>query len=392
MENNNNTINSKTISKAQAFPQNPSLEEQMLDTLEVFKYSLHFKDSLFVVLLTKENSLDRLINDFQLINSSGIRLLILEKYSHSTEAKIDKYREKGVNINLIKLSTETLPSEKDSANIINKALKKTITLLQLNDDYIKEASNTETTLVKFSLDLAKNLKARKFFYIHEDGEIKNNNKSISHISIEDLEKVIHNSSNFQSELINLIILSLKNTKCEFVVIDDNPGSMYQEIYTHLGRGTLVTNNYPNEIRLGTKKDVFMVSRLMKPYVTAGIILPMSENDLYNEIEDFLLYTINNSIVAGARMKVYDSAVELAKFFCLPRFRRRGHARSLAKKLIENAKLREKEYIFSLSVSSGMWDFLISLGFTEIERESLPETWKRNYNFKRNSKAFKLPLI
>ena len=58
---------------------------------------------------------------------------------------------------------------------------------------------------------------------------------------------------------------------------------------------------------------------------------------------------------------------------------------------KEAKEMGKEYVFSLSISPGMWDFFISLGFTEIDRKELPKEWQRGYDFKRNSKAFILHL-
>jgi len=176
-----------------------------------------------------------------------------------------------------------------------------------------------------------------------------------------------------------------------VITNSNPGSIYQEVFTHQGIGTLISNFPDGIIRNGTPKDVFLVSRLMKPYIDRGLLLPISEENLQNEIFEFELYIINNSVVAGAKIIDYGEASELAKFFSLPRFRRRGHARTLALSLIDKARERNKKYVFSLSVTKNMWDFFLSLGFYEVSRELLPDSWKEHYDFSRDSKAFKLDL-
>lgn len=377
-----------TTSNPPLFSSAPTLEEQMLDALEIFKYSFSFRDSLFVVYINNRLSLKKLMYDFQLIQSSRIFLLVLTPDFEYLKSEIDSYRSKGVPIEYF-----SQKSDKEISNNRKKIIKKE---LSSHDVVVLEieSSQSKTSQLKSALKIAELYKAKKFFYVHDEPFLSHNNESISHISLSDLKKKWNTSNrtfNVKDELLSSVIEDLETTKREFIFIDDSPGALYQEIFTHQGRGTLVTDEYPNNIRSGKSSDVFMVRRMMKPYITNGILLPMSEEELQLQIQDFLLYTINEAIIAGARMIEYGEGIELAKFFCLPRFRRRGHARALAEKFIETAKNMKKDYIFSLSITPGMWDFLQSLGFKEVERESLPETWKANYNFERQSKAFMLTL-
>jgi N-acetylglutamate synthase-like GNAT family acetyltransferase len=366
-----------------------SLEEQMLDALELFKYSYSFRNSLFVILLENQESLKSLITDFQVIQSSRIFLVVLVPFSTGLKDKIASYCNRGVQIEYF-----THAIEKDVSKYKHQSIKKefssndvvVIGLDGIHEDSVHGAKKALTKAFK----IADSYHAKKFFYMHEDGGLLRKGEPISHISLSDLKNSashIPPEFNLSPEIIKIIVDDMEANRREFVVIDDSPGALFQEIFTHQGRGTLITDEYPNQIRKGTAKDTFMVSRLMKPYIHAGILLPLTEYELSNQIEDFLLYTINDSIVAGARMKEHGEGAELAKFFCLPRFRRRGHARTLAEAFIENARFLNKKFIFSLSVSPGMWDFLKTLGFTEIERERLPESWKESYNFQRKSKAF-----
>jgi N-acetylglutamate synthase-like GNAT family acetyltransferase len=366
-----------------------SLEEQMLDALELFKYSYSFRNSLFVILVDNQESLKSLITDFQVIQSSRIFLVVLVPFSSGLKDKIASYCERGVQIEYF-----THAIEKDVSKNKHQSIKKefssndlvVIGLDGMDEDSLDTAKKSLTKAFK----IADSYHAKKFFYLHKDGGLLRKGELLSHISLSDLKKNASQTPsefNLSPELVKIIVNDMESTKREFVIIDDSPGALFQEIFTHQGRGTLITDEYPNQIRKGTPKDTFMVSRLMKPYIHAGILLPLSEHELTNQIEDFLLYTINESIVAGARMKEHGEGAELAKFFCLPRFRRRGHARTLAEAFIENARALNKKFIFSLSVSPGMWDFLKTLEFSEIERELLPESWKESYNFQRKSKAF-----
>ncbi len=378
-------------------PSVASLEDKMLDTLEIFKYSFSFRDSLFVILLDDKKSLKRLINDFHVIQSSRIFLLVLLPKYEGLEQEIEKYRLSGVPIEYFKQNLEKEISS-HRKRVIKKELNShdvvVIGLKQINSETRAENLHKDLEYLQAGFDIADLYNAKKFLYVRSEGILKENGNTVSHISLQELKERVSDTAhtyNLPHKTISALITNIEKSKREFILIDDAPGALYQEIFTHQGRGTLITDEYPNHIRQGNLRDVFMVSRMMKPYVSTGLILPVSEEELALQIQDFLLYTINESIVAGARMKEYESGIEIAKFFCLPRFRRRGHARALAEKLIENARSINKEFIFSLSIAPGMWDFLKSLGFQEVKRESLPETWKANYNFERKSKAFVLKL-
>ena len=54
-----------------------TLEEQMLDALELFRYSFAFRDQLFVVALEDSKYIDKLLTDFQVIQTSQIFIVKL---------------------------------------------------------------------------------------------------------------------------------------------------------------------------------------------------------------------------------------------------------------------------------------------------------------------------
>jgi amino-acid N-acetyltransferase len=130
---------------------------------------------------------------------------------------------------------------------------------------------------------------------------------------------------------------------------------------------------------------------MKPYIQSGTILPVTEDDIAKEVQDYYVYSVNNSIVATAKLNHYDSAVELAKFCTLPRYQGKGRARELAQKMIQYAKEAGKEMIFALTIEPKMVEFFKSLGFEECDRSSLPESWQKQYDMERSSKAFKIEV-
>lgn len=373
------------VHKSQDTKQDDNLEEQMLDALELFHYSFAFRDSLFVVYVEHASALESLFTDLQLIQSAQIFLLVVVKHSEIVKRRISSLKSEGLLIEYFKHdASEDIPLQKQ------KILKKEYSSHDVVVfGLVSKGKDSEMQCFTEALEISSLLSPKKFFYVNSHGSLVKDGIPLSHISLKDLEKVgaLPNLEAKREELVGL----LNTTSIDVVIIDSSPGALFQEVFTHQGRGTLLTKEYNNELRRGEPKDVFTVSRLIKPHIEKGLILPMTEEELASEIGNFLLYIINGSIVAGAKIINYGNTGELSKFFSLPRFRRKGHARMVALALIEEAKEMGKEYVFSLSISPGMWDFFVSLGFTEIDRKQLPKEWQQGYDFTRNSKAFILHL-
>lgn len=374
-----------------------TIEEQMLDALELFQYSFNFRDQLFVICLANSDRLESLLTDFKVIQASQIFLLVVVAHTEKTFSKVIDAKRNGLLIEYIRHDPYESYSRDKLKTIRSEYASHDIVVVGLDRNNKKITPNE---LIQESLEISGLCNAKKYFYSSPEGELHIDEKAFYHANFEYVKKAIDSDLALKpkKEILQTIIHSTPNNKLEIVLIDDTPGSLFQEIFTHQGRGTLITDEYPNTIRWGEPRDLFAVSRLMKPHIERGILLPVSDEDLKKEIHHFLLYTINDAIVAGARMYHYETkdknkgAVELAKFFCLPRYRRRGHARSLAQNFINQAKEMGKEYVFSLSVSEGMWEFLKSLDFEEVDRSELPEEWKNTYDFNRPSKAFRLLLV
>ena len=141
-----------------------------------------------------------------------------------------------------------------------------------------------------------------------------------------------------------------------------------------------------EIRQGEEGDIPAIAELLAPYIEKGIILPISERQIAAAIGSYFVITVDDVIAASACLIDRGQASEMAKFCTSGDFQGRGKARLLAATMIERARLDGKEYVFAVSVSEKMWNFFSSLGFADIDRKELPESWQAGYDFSRPSKA------
>ena len=367
------------------------LEREMLDALELFQYSFQFKDSLFVIVLESATLLDSILTDLQVIHSSQIFLLVVAPHSEELTRAASKLNERGLPVRYVR----QLPEKDISINRL-KELQKQLTnhgVVILGADLRNHALTQAQALLEESLDVAEQLNAKKVFLAGSEPALLIDGKRQSHLSPQEVLSALEGgkSFNFPQPFLTYLATRLELIPRDLVLLDAEPGALFQEIFTHRGRGTLLSREYPNVVRSGEPRDVFVLSRLLKPHMESGIIRAVSEEELSADVEHFAVYTINDAIVAAAKLVDFGEAAELAKFCSLPRYQGRGRAKHLAKELIRRARAQHKRYVFALSVSEKMWEFFTELGFTETPRDSLPEEWQKTYDFSRPSKAFRLDL-
>jgi amino-acid N-acetyltransferase len=178
---------------------------------------------------------------------------------------------------------------------------------------------------------------------------------------------------------------------DIVIVQARRGAIYEEVFTHAGSGTLLSQEYKNVLRQADEGDVRDIMAIMQPYIADRALKSMAEDELLAMIGSFMVFAVNDQIIAAAALIDYGNAAEVGKLCTLPRFQARGRARELVKALLKRAQERGKEYVFALTVNPQVGEFFEKLGFTKVERESLPEGWKSGYDFTRPSTAYRYNL-
>ncbi|MGK0290032.1 MAG: N-acetylglutamate synthase-like GNAT family acetyltransferase [bacterium] len=367
------------------------IETQMLNALELFHYSYRFREHLFALVFEEKISFSKMMIDLRVLQSSHIQLILFCRKSQLSKEDILFWNQRGCTFQLFSI-TEELTSDELKSIIWNSLKNHQIPILLLEG---KENSgyNSALDFDSQSLEIANEFNANKVFFVSSLKGLEVDNRFYSYPTPSEVKTFLASSKNINigKERLQFIYEKNHSLDLDLVLLEGTRGSLFQEIFTHRGNGTLFTSEYTNEIYKGELSDVMELSLLIKSHVLSGSILPISEEEISQQIQNFFVYKVNSSIVATALLKDYDDCAELATFCTLPRYQGRGRARSVAKKMIQAAKEMGKKYVFSLSVEEKMWPFFLGLGFVEIDRDTLSSKWKKKYNFCRPSKAFKLPL-
>lgn len=373
------------------FPDIP-IEMQMLNALEYFHYSSRFQDHLFVLILEKSIDFYDLITDLRILHAARIRLVMISWDDPALVDGVSQWQQRGCPFRYLPWKNEGQESGKTVEEIRNSLEAREIPVIGYSENELQGSAGGEV-LDRFGLNLSMNFRVDKVFFLSQQEGLYVDDAFMSHLTPQEADKLLQSrrSINIGIERLSFFLEFNRQTGFEMVLLRGVRGALFQEIFTHKGRGTLLTNDYPNIIRNGRISDVMDISLLIRPYVESGLILPVDEDRIAADVDHYYVYTVNNSIVAIAKLTDHGEAMELAKFCTLPRYQGKGRARELAEKMIETVKQARKSYMFALSVEPRMFDFFKSLGFKECDRRTLPKSWRENYNWLRSSRAFKLEV-
>ncbi len=359
-----------------------SIETQMLDALELFHYSYRFRQHQFVLVLDDGARLEQLMLDIRVLYSSHIKIVILYRADQSIGDCLDRWGQRGFCFQHLASQTP----EQALEVLHQKRVWENVAVIGLDLSAEQEAE----PLTRQSLQIAEALGADKVFFLGAQKGLSRGGRFLSHPRPEELEDYLNRDEplNMESVRLRTMIAEARRSGIEIIILEAKSGTLYEEIFTHRGSGTLLTDDYPNVIRQGRDGDLTDLLMLIRHDMQQGSILPISEESIAANIENYFVYTVNAAIVASATLVDYGECAELAKFCTLPRYQGKGRARQLAVQMIEKAAELKKDYVFALSVSPKMWDFFLGLGFEEVSRQGLSQVWQAQYDFSRPSKAFK----
>lgn len=354
---------------------------QMLDALELFYYAYRFRSSLFIIAISGEQDLERLMTDLRVLRSSGIKTLIVSNSSSTLSSFISTWNSRGTRFKYIE------SGEEEFSQVSMSLAEDEVPLVESGGQ--KELLGFE----KHVFEYAEHFGAAKIFFLTAKAGLEIDGKLVSHLDDQELAATLSESHklNFDAEFLKLLATEQQRLALDIILLQSVPGSIFEEVFTHRGIGTMITREYPNLLRQAELSDVAQLSLIARPYIRSGVMLPVSEDEISEQIASYLVYEVNKEIVASAMLKYFGSYAELARVGTLPRYQGRGRARDLCVALIDKARSGGSHKIFSVSTESHMWDFFQSLGMKEISRRELPEEWQRSYDLARPSKAFSLSL-
>ena len=139
-----------------------------------------------------------------------------------------------------------------------------------------------------------------------------------------------------------------------------------------------------------REDIPSVLSLMQPFIRRGILLPRTKQQLTAQLEDFIVYELDDCIRACAALHLYNGGqAEIAGVAVDESCAHIGIGPKIIEYLIDRARKLKLHSVFILTTQTGDW--FEQLGFVQDSLSSLPEKRKAEWTPVRNSKIFRLEL-
>jgi amino-acid N-acetyltransferase len=179
-------------------------------------------------------------------------------------------------------------------------------------------------------------------------------------------------------------------RCQIISYRDDC-ALLEELFTHDGSGTLVANDSYEQSRTASIDDIGGILELIEPLEQSGVLLKRSRELLETEIRQFRLLERDGRIIACAALYPFhdDGCGELACIVSHPDYRGANRGQRLLEELEQEARRLGLSAVFVLTTQTAHW--FIEQGFEERSRDDLPGERQALYNLQRSSKVFFKPL-
>ncbi|MCX4186364.1 amino-acid N-acetyltransferase [Methylophaga sp. OBS4] len=169
------------------------------------------------------------------------------------------------------------------------------------------------------------------------------------------------------------------------------GALLQELFSRDGAGTLLTATSFETTRQATIEDVVGILELIQPLEEKGAVVKRSRELLEREIDHFTVMERDGSVIACAAIYAYpdNKMAELACLAVADDYRDKGRGKQLLATLEHSALKMGIESLYVLTTQTAHW--FLEHGFKAAEISDLPVTKQALYNYQRNSRVFRKTL-
>ena len=252
--------------------------------------------------------------------------------------------------------------------------------------------------------VAMNLKADKLFFMMFNEEIKAHNYAIPEglalsetgnipaMDLEEVDRFIDANATAGNEIKNLMKAAQEACRAGVTrvhILNGNiDGVLPCEIFSGLGSGTMIYSGGYGKVRAMEQTDIPSVLSIMSPFIESGKLLPRTEEQLAQNLADYIVFELDGGVHACAALHFYsDGQAEIAGVAVDENYAHMGIGPKLMDNLIEQASQANAASVFIMTTQTADW--FEQLGFEEDVIDSIPEERRKIWSRQRNSKVYRL---
>ena len=170
------------------------------------------------------------------------------------------------------------------------------------------------------------------------------------------------------------------------------GSLLLELFSRDGVGTLLSAASFDKIRTASIDDVGGILELIQPLEQDGVLVRRSREKIETDIDDYTVLVRDGSVIACGALHV-EQDNKYAELACLAvdeNYQESGKGEELFLNIEEQAIKQGVEKLFILTTQTAHW--FLERGFIEADINDLPVAKQELFNYQRNSKVLIESLV
>ena len=180
------------------------------------------------------------------------------------------------------------------------------------------------------------------------------------------------------------------TKRVHIVDGRRAGALLGEIFSAVGVGTLVSSRRTEHIRPMREGDIQEMLRVMRPWIEDGILVSRSADTLREQMQDFVVYSIDGAIHGCGALRIIDNQTGLIEAIAVNRQQERlGIGGDIIRHLLGIARQRSLRSLYVQTTRTADW--FERFGFRQVAPDELPPDLARAYNPQRRPRVLRYEL-
>lgn len=247
------------------------------------------------------------------------------------------------------------------------------------------------TLEDVATEAAIALKADKLIFLADPIGIEDQDEVARELTAQQAEDWLANHRNSAEDLHyylpGMINAVRKGVARAHLISRHLDGALLQELFTHKGVGSMITQDSLGRLRNATIDDVGSILALIEPLESAGILVKRSRERLEMEIDRFVVLE-HDGLNVGCAALYIDHNTHMAELACLAVLQKTqgaGHGEDLLEYIEQKAKNQGVTTLFALTTQTAHW--FVEHGFKPGNVSDLPPAKQAFYNWQRRSQVF-----
>ena len=368
---------------------------ELYRALEFSHYAGRYRGHVLAVGISLNTPFHELVLDFKVLAAYGIKVVIMAPDPNfELEREIALSNTHGTNFSLIQAQEpQTAASFDLKVNLsqVKAALDLGETPVVVYHCLTPQTSHIEAPQ-KLGKYIATHLNAKKVIFLSQQAQQLEDVLSRTRVNFEEFDRFFERLEELNlvefEESMRYVKSLLQSGIPEVAFLVGKSGIVCQEVFTHEGAGILFSKISHSTIRQAELRDISDIVFQIRPQIESGRILPVEENAIAQDLQNFWVYEIDGQIVSVMRLKEYGDWAEIATGSTIFRDQKFGRASELFNHIFEEAAKRHFKGVFSVSNNPKVQRKLESSGFVEVQYEELPQAWQEQYDSNRSSKAYR----